>query len=534
MSGSITKQKLIAGLITAALATGAVGSAVYAGSLFGLGGSEEKAEEVQLAMVETKDIENTINVTGALASASENSASVSAKDAELIVKDIKVKVGDTVKAGDVLFTLDTNDLEISLGQAEMKLAVLERKNEIAARQEKRTHKALEFSNSIAETQEVRNIWLQEDHLNDNYVDLELTLDELYKKYGVEDQAYLNAVNAQLDMYDAEDVLNAALADPSMTTAELNDLKEIYNTAVEAFNTAVTGYEAAIASSITAEATTRTANRTVRDTEKELIDKRETLDKSNLDRGNAEKKSKEDMETASLDRSVSDYELKNELKKLRDQISGSIITAPSSGVVTAVNAKVGAVAGNDPVVVTDTKNFIVACDVDEQYIADIKEGMTARFTTNATGDEALPGKVTFTALTPTKQQSSSNNGDGGNNSGNTSTSGSTDKSRGNYRVLIKADNYNERLRPGMSSKITIVTAEVKGVLAVPNESLSNNNNGDTVLKVTTDGGATSQDVIVTTGLSDGTYTEVSGDGISEGTQLVVPQMAENTIDFTELY
>ena len=133
MSGSITKQKLIAGLITAALATGAVGSAVYAGSLFGLGGSEEKAEEVQLAMVETKDIENTINVTGALASASENSASVSAKDAELIVKDIKVKVGDTVKAGDVLFTLDTNDLEISLGQAEMKLAVLERKNEIAAR-----------------------------------------------------------------------------------------------------------------------------------------------------------------------------------------------------------------------------------------------------------------------------------------------------------------------------------------------------------------------------------------------------------------
>ena len=161
-------------------------------------------------------------------------------------------------------------------------------------------------------------------------------------------------------------------------------------------------------------------------------------------------------------------------------------------------------------------------------------MTARFTTNATGDEALPGKVTFTALTPTKQQSSSNNGDGGNNSGNTSTSGSTDKSRGNYRVLIKADDYNERLRPGMSSKITIVTAEVKGVLAVPNESLSNNNDGDTVLKVTTDGGATSQDVIVTTGLSDGTYTEVSGDGISEGTQLVVPQMAENTIDFTELY
>lgn len=532
MSASITKQKLLAGLITAALATGAIGSAVYAGSFFGFGGGGEQPEEVQLAMVQKKDLENTINVTGALASASENAASVNAKDADLIVKEIKVKVGDTVKAGDVLFTLDTEDLEISLAQAERKLAILERKNELAERQEKRDTHQLEFSNDIAETQEVRDIWLAEDHLDDNYVDLGLTLDELYKKYGVEDQSYLDAVNAQIEMYNAEDALNAALADPAMTTAQLNDLKGIYNTAVEKFNTAVTSYETAIGSSITAEAATRSANRTVRDKEKEIIDKRETLEKSNLERENNEKKSRDTMESNSLDRSVSDYELTNELKKLREQISASVITAPSSGVVTAVNAKVGATAGTDPVVVTDTNNFIVACDVDEQFIADIKEGMTARFTTNATGDETLPGKVTFTALTPTKQQSSSNNGDGSNN--NTSTSGSTDKSRGNYRVLIKADNYNERLRTGMSSKITIVTAEAKGVLAVPNECLSNDNDGNTVLKVTTDGGATSKEVVVTTGLSDGSFTEVSGDGITEGTQLVIPQMAEVSEEMPELF
>ena len=532
MSASITKQKLLAGLITAALATGAIGSAVYAGSFFGFGGEGEQPEEVQLAMVQKKDLENTINVTGALASASEKAASVNAKDADLIVKEIKVKVGDTVKAGDVLFTLDTEDLEISLAQAERKLAILERKNELAERQEKRDTHQLEFSNDIAETQEVRDIWLAEDHLDDNYVDLGLTLDELYKKYGVEDQSYLDAVNAQIEMYNAEDALNAALADPAMTTAQLNDLKGIYNTAVEKFNTAVTSYETAIGSSITAEAATRSANRTVRDKEKEIIDKRETLEKSNLERENNEKKSRDTMESNSLDRSVSDYELTNELKKLREQISASVITAPSSGVVTAVNAKVGAAAGTDPVVVTDTNNFIVACDVDEQFIADIKEGMTARFTTNATGDETLPGKVTFTALTPTKQQSSSNNGDGSNN--NTSTSGSTDKSRGNYRVLIKADNYNERLRTGMSSKITIVTAEAKGVLAVPNECLSNDNDGNTILKVTTDGGATSQEVVVTTGLSDGSFTEVSGDGITEGTQLVIPQMAEVSEEMPELF
>ena len=87
---------------------------------------------------------------------------------------------------------------------------------------------------------------------------------------------------------------------------------------------------------------------------------------------------------------------------------------------------------------------------------------------------------------------------------------------------------------MSSKITIVTAEAKGVLAVPNECLSNDNDGNTILKVTTDGGATSQEVVVTTGLSDGSFTEVSGDGITEGTQLVIPQMAEVSEEMPELF
>lgn len=532
MSGLFTKHKLLAGLIAAAVATGGIGTAVYAASFFGFGGNATPEPEVQLAMVETKDIENTISLTGALASGSESSAAVNSKASDLPVKNVMVKVGDEVKAGDVLFTLDTEDLEIALGQTEQKLAVLERKNEIAAAQEKREQNLLEYSNDIAEKQEVRNIWLAEDHLDDNYVDQGLAFDELYKKYGLEDEAYYAALNAQLEMFDAEDVLNAAYADPTLTVAETNKLVEDYNSKVEAFNTAVTAYESSIATSIASEATARSANRTIRDAEKDLIDKNETLEKDNRDRNNAEKKGRETIESNSLDRSVSDQELRNELKKLRDQIQASTVTAASSGIVTAVNAKVGSPAGTDPVIVTDTNSYNLSCDVDEQYIADIAKDQAVRFTTNATGDDTMTGKVTFTAVTPTKQQNSNNSGGAEGNVA--STSGSTDKSRGTYRVLIKVDENNERFRPGMTAKITIITAKSTNVLAVPNECLGYNDEGESIVTTTTDGGATTAEVVVTTGLTDGTYTEVSGDGLTEGTQLVVPQEIDVETDYGDIF
>ena len=82
---------------------------------------------------------------------------------------------------------------------------------------------------------------------------------------------------------------------------------------------------------------------------------------------------------------------------------------------------------------------------------------------------------------------------------------------------------------MSAKITIVTNEVQNVLAVPNECISNNNEGQTILNVTTDDGATTTEVVVETGLTDGTVTEVKGEGISEGTKVVVPQAEDFTLD-----
>lgn len=539
MAHYLNKQKILVGLITASIAATTIGGAVYGYPLsFLFGGNKDADAEggKQIVEVEMKDIENTINVTGALASSTEMTAMVDKNASDLAVKEIKVKIGDEVKEGDVLFTLDTSDLEKSLRDNEKKLAVLDRKNDIAANQQQRDYSDLKKNNALAETQETRNILNAEDKLDDNYVDLGLALDELYRKYGYEDQSYYEACAAQLAMYDAEDELNAAREDPYISVEELNDYITAYNTAVERFNTALTAYESAITVSLSAEATVRTNNRTIRDAEKDLIDKNENLDKANRERKHAEKKSLEAIETGDLDRSISDQEITSELMKIRKQLAASTITAKTSGIVTAVNAVVGQVPSNDPVVVTDISHYNVACDVDEQYIADIKEDMQARFTTNATGEDFLNGVVSFVAVTPTKQQSSNNNNNNnsGSNGGATSTSGQTDKSRGTYRVLIKVNDQNDRIRPGMTAKITIVTNKAENVTAVPVDAIDYDLDGDTILHVTKDDGATSVDVKVTTGLSDGTYTQVTGEGLTAGTKVIIPEEEADELPNSDLF
>ncbi|MDO4804692.1 MAG: biotin/lipoyl-binding protein [Lachnospiraceae bacterium] len=539
MKGMFKSKKLIAGLVTAALATGAMGTAVNAqtsffSSLFG--GNKDAAAEGEegpnLATVEVRDIENTVNLTGALAAASEVTAAANKKVEDLPISEVKVKVGDMVKAGDVLYTLDTRSIEKTIRETEQQLANLERENQIDAAQEKRAKDKTEKDNATSRTMEVRDIYNSEDHLDDNFVDRGLDLDELHQNYGIEDGSYYEAVNAQLAMFDAEDDLNAAYDDPGATDEELDELTEVYNEAVKTFNSALDAYETAIKTSMSSEKTVRSDNRTIRDAEKGLLDKWDSLEKADRERKESEIQAAEKIEKGNLERSVSDQKLTTELETAREKLDVATVTTPISGVVTAVNAKAGQAAGTDAVTVTGIDSYNVSCDIDEKYIADIKKDMKVRFTTDATGDEPLNGIVTFTAVTPTKQKNDSSSGSDGQSQ--TSTSGSTDKSRGSYRVLIKVLDKNERLRPGMSTKIIIITAESNDVLSVPNEALQTNNDGDSYLLVTTDDGATTQEVIVEAGLTDGTYTEVSGSGISEGTQIVIPEAENFALDFTNLY
>lgn len=72
------------------------------------------------------------------------------------------------------------------------------------------------------------------------------------------------------------------------------------------------------------------------------------------------------------------------------------------------------------------------------------------------------------------------------------------------------------------------------MAVPVDAIDYDLDGDPILHVTKDEGATSVDVKVTTGLSDGTYTQVTGEGLTAGTKIIIPEEEADEMPNSDLF
>ena len=83
---------------------------------------------------------------------------------------------------------------------------------------------------------------------------------------------------------------------------------------------------------------------------------------------------------------------------------------------------------------------------------------------------------------------------------------------NYPVIIKLDSDNEQILPNMGAEAGIIVETKSGVLLVPSSAISTSRNGKAV-KVVKGGGGTT-DVLIITGISDETNTEIMS-GLNEG-------------------
>jgi HlyD family secretion protein len=112
----------------------------------------------------------------------------------------------------------------------------------------------------------------------------------------------------------------------------------------------------------------------------------------------------------------------------------------------------------------------------------------------------------------------------------------------YTVIVSAANPDLTLLPGMTANVRIVTAQKEGVLKVANAALrfkpendaakvsrgetpggerGPRNRGRAGSRVwTVDGSGKPQAIEVQTGITDGTATEVSGEGLAEGLEIIV--------------
>jgi len=222
---------------------------------------------------------------------------------------------------------------------------------------------------------------------------------------------------------------------------------------------------------------------------------------------------------------------SDLQKAKTNLEYANIYSPINGVVLSRDIDEGqtvAASYSTPTLFTiaqDLKEMQVEADVDEADIGNVKEGQRVTFTVDAYQGLEFEGTVMQVRLDPTVTS-------------NVVT----------YVVVIKANNPDLKLKPGLTATISIYTLELKDVLTVEAKTINfqpnldllikyneqhntsskgeitlANNDGNTVWSISDNG--VIKPLSIKLGASDGVNIQVL-DGAREGTKLLYSLKEEN--------
>lgn len=146
---------------------------------------------------------------------------------------------------------------------------------------------------------------------------------------------------------------------------------------------------------------------------------------------------------------------------RDNLSKTTITAPMSGLVTALPVEEGEVAvigtmnnpGTNLMTISDMSIVEAVMEVDETDIPNVKVGQKARVVIDAYPDRTFDGTVTEVGSSPMTQ----------------SITGAGSQAV-NFEVKVQIDNPSDDIRPGFSCSGDIITGTAADVVAVPIQAL----------------------------------------------------------------
>lgn len=479
---------------------------------------ETAANMVEVEPVEKRDLSDSVSLKGTIAGQSKTNV-MSLAAAEITA--VNVQVGDIVKEGDPLVTLDQKDIEKQI--AELKTNISNANaiaaNDAAQKQESLNEAKQDQATTLAKaTDSVNKAQASYDELVKKRDDCQTKLNNKKNELNTAGNARDTAKN-ELDTAKKsyQDAQAEASADP--TNADLlkkaNDASSVYEQKQELYTSLCTNYE--------------TINGDIKSLQAELDAYPDQL-KSAEEAVNTAKSSYSDAET-STNHSVSTAQntvdmqkyqtsttrdLKDQLEQLQKQLADCTLSAPIGGVVTAVNVSVGDknTAGTTMITIEDTSSLKVIVNVEEADILKIQEGMPATVSTDATGDEEIKGTVT--RVVRVKNQS-------------TNTNGTDTNTSSGYSAEITID--NTELLVGMSAKAKIVIKDRGTQLAVPYDLIRQDDNGDSYVlaaEANEDGTATAVRKNIKVGEEVDYYTEVTGGDLKEGDQLIY----DNTFSVTE--
>jgi HlyD family secretion protein len=206
-----------------------------------------------------------------------------------------------------------------------------------------------------------------------------------------------------------------------------------------------------------------------------------------------------------------------LRNAQTNLGYTRIVSPVDGTVVSRNVDVGqtvAASFQTPTLFTiaqDLTKMQIDTSVDEADIGKVKVGQDVEFTVDAYADNTFKGKVGQVRIAPITVQ-------------NVVT----------YDVVITVDNPDVKLKPGMTANVSIIVAEKKDILRVPNAALRLKPSGMTKTKQPQKGSAVwilenerLKRLPVTVGIGDGNFTEITKGELKEGQDVITEETVAKT-------
>ncbi|WP_195990023.1 HlyD family efflux transporter periplasmic adaptor subunit [Clostridium sp. D53t1_180928_C8] len=446
--------------------------------------------------LEKGDINESIMVSGNVKSGevSNVSSTIAAK-----VKAVNVKVGDIVKAGDVICILDDSDIVKEIENK--KKAISEEKQVL----QENYNKILNQINTLKNTQSQNSQNLSKaielaksnlDRVNAELNSYNTTLSNIKNTY----DGVINSLKGKQNEFDNAQDNKKKYYEAWIRSGGSNESQEYKNyiEAGEVLEKKKTELEEAkgiydfdsIASKYNEALSTYNEKVSARDNVKNQYDEAVSSKNTSL---NSEKTELESLQANANEayKQIQKVDNNEELKELEKKLNGTVLKAETSGKITELKVNVGSMTDGAVATIQSTDNLILSINIPEYDIQKVSIGMSASITSDTLKDKVQGELVRISPI--------ANSGDSG--------------SGFSAEIAIK---NGQGMFIGTNAKAEIIISSKKDVILAPIDAVKDIDGNASVLVKQADG--TFKEVAVTIGGKNDYYVEISGTGIKEGIEI----------------
>lgn len=475
----VKKHKKLTALLAVLLAVG-IAIAGVRGKARQAGGTAY--QYVRTTVLSKTTLSDSVSVNGTVKSGS--SASVTAADAVKTYKvtAVNVAVGDTVKKGDIIATLDTADVEKQIANAELDSS----DNRTSAEKSYTRSVEDQATDQASAQQELAKAQQEYDTLGLNDYYSTMTTDgnadktnrevvtDWYTRYAEEIAGYENTLaNLQIQLTQAQQSGEADRAEGLQGQIEdYQNRESIAKAQCSIPELGLQGFDA------------------VKKCYESIQNYADALQKAQESYQKSATNAARNVDDAATKLAQSQRE-DDKLTSLQTALEECTLTATMDGTITALDATVGAVCSGTVATIQDVDNLTVEVTIPASSVGRLKTGLQCNITSDAT-DDTVTG--TLTRIDPVANDS------------------------GSFGATVTVNGQDSGLLVGIPAKVEIVISTKDNVFTVPRDAVGTNDDGSTyVLRKTGGEGVdmTFEQVAVTEGDTNDYYVEITGSDLNEG-------------------